>query len=60
MSFKVEDTVIEQGTAHRGWVNVGEATSHTVRIPYVVINGLKDGPTLTVLGCVHALECAPV
>jgi predicted deacylase len=60
MSFKVEDTVIEQGTVHRGWVDVGEATSHTVRIPYVVINGLKDGPTLTVLGCVHALECAPV
>lgn len=60
MSFKVEDTVIEQGTVHRGWIDVGEATSHTVRIPYIVINGLKDGPTLTVLGCVHALECAPV
>ncbi len=60
MSFKVEDTVIEQGSVHRGWVEVGEATSHTVRIPYVVINGLKEGPTLTVLGCVHALECAPV
>ena len=60
MSFIVGDTVIEQNTVHRGWVDVGEATTHTVRIPYIVINGLKDGPTLTVLGGVHALECAPV
>ncbi len=60
MSFKVEVTEIEQGTTHRGWVDVGEATSHTVRIPYIVINGTKEGPTLTVLGCVHAIECAPV
>lgn len=60
MTFKVGDTVIEQNTVHRGWVDVGEATTHTVRIPYIVINGLKGGPTLTVLGGVHALECAPV
>jgi predicted deacylase len=60
MSFTVDDTLIEKGTIHRGWVNVGEATSHTVRIPYIVINGENEGPTLTVLGAVHALECTPV
>ncbi|MFA9436396.1 MAG: succinylglutamate desuccinylase/aspartoacylase family protein [Candidatus Bathyarchaeota archaeon] len=60
MSFQVEDTVIERGTAHRGWVEIGEASTHTVKMPYIVINGAKDGPTLTILGGVHAVECTPV
>ncbi len=29
-------------------------------MPYIVINGAKDGKTLTILGGVHAVECAPV
>ena len=60
MSFQVADTVIQRGTAHRGWVEIGEASTHTVRMPYIVINGAKDGKTLTILGGVHAVECAPV
>jgi predicted deacylase len=60
MSFKVKDTVIEQGTLKRGYVKVGEASTHEVKIPYIVINGTKDGPTVTILGGVHALECTPV
>jgi len=60
MSFQVDDTVIEQGTKHRGWVEIGEASTHTVRMPYIVINGAKDGKTLTILGGVHAVECTPV
>jgi predicted deacylase len=60
MSFKVEDTIIEQGSMYRGWLDVGEASTHTVKIPYIILNGKKEGPTLTVLGGVHALECAPV
>jgi predicted deacylase len=60
MSFKVDDTIIEQGSMHRGWVEIGEASTHTVKMPYIVINGVKNGPTLTILGGVHAVECAPV
>nr|MBC8463155.1 succinylglutamate desuccinylase/aspartoacylase family protein [Candidatus Bathyarchaeota archaeon] len=60
MSFQVEDAVIERGKAHRGWVEIGEASTHTVMMPYIVINGAKDGPTLTILGGVHAVECTPV
>ena len=60
MSFQIEDTVIERGTAHRGWVEIGEASTHTIKMPYIVINGAKDGPTLTILGGVHAVECTPV
>jgi hypothetical protein len=60
MSFQVDDTVIEPGTKHRGWVEIGEASTHTVKMPYIVINGAKDGKTLTILGGVHAVECAPV
>ena len=60
MSFQVEETVIERGKAHRGWVEIGEASTHTVKMPYIVINGAKDGPTLTILGGVHAVECTPV
>jgi predicted deacylase len=60
MSFQVDDTVIQRGTTHRGWVEIGEASTHTVRMPYIVINGAKDGKTLTILGGVHAVECAPV
>ena len=60
MSFQVDDTVIEPGTKHRGWVEIGEASTHTVRMPYIVINGAKEGKTLTILGGVHAVVCASV
>lgn len=60
MSFQVEDTVVEPGITHRDWLVIGEASTHTVKMPYIVINGTKKGPTLTVLGGVHAVECAPV
>ena len=60
MSFKVQDTVIEQGKVYRGYVKVGDASTHEVRLPYIIINGSQKGPTVTILGGVHAVECAPV
>jgi len=60
MSFQVDDKVIERGKKHRGWVEIGKASTHKVKMPYIVINGAKDGPTLTILGGVHAVECTPV
>jgi predicted deacylase len=60
MSFKVQDAVIEQGQKHRDYVKVGDASTHEVKLPYIVINGIKQGPVVTILGGVHAIECAPV
>lgn len=60
MSFKVQDTVIERGKVYRGYIKVGDASTHEVKLPYIIINGAKQGSTITILGGVHAVECAPV
>lgn len=60
MSFKIDKTIIPKGEKHRGFLKIAQASTHLVELPYIVINGEKDGPTLTVLSGVHALECAPV
>ena len=60
MSFKVLDTVIERGTIYRDYIKVGDASTHAVRLPYIIINGTKKGPVITILGGVHAVECAPI
>ena len=60
MSFKVQDTVIEQGKVYRGYIKIGDASTHEVKLPYIVINGVEEGPVVTILGGVHAVECAPV
>jgi predicted deacylase len=60
MSFRIQDTVIEQGETRRGYIKIGDASTHEVKLPYIVINGTKKGPTVTILAGVHAVECAPV
>jgi len=60
MSFKVQDTFIEQGKVHRSYIKIGDASTHEVNLPYIIINGAKQGPVVTILGGVHAVECAPV
>lgn len=41
-------------------MKIGDASTHEVKLPYIVINGTKKGPIVTILGGVHAVECAPV
>ncbi len=60
MSFRVQDRVIERGERVRGYVKIGEASTHEVNLPYIIFNGLEAGPVLTILGGVHGVECAPV
>lgn len=60
MSFKVQDRVVEPGTTHRGYIKIGNASTHEVKLPYIIINGEKKGSVVTILGGVHAVECAPV
>ena len=60
MSLNVVSVQIEPGQRIQGYLKVGEASTHDVRLPYIVINGREPGPTLCVLGGVHSLECASV
>jgi predicted deacylase len=60
LSFKVGDREIELGEKAKGFVKAGEASTHDVTMPYVVVNGSEPGPTLCVLGGVHPLEYASI
>jgi hypothetical protein len=60
MSFKIGEKEIGKGEKAKGFVKVGEASTHDVRMPYVVVNGEGDGPTLCVLGGIHPLEYASI
>jgi predicted deacylase len=41
-------------------MHVAGASTHSVEIPFIAFNGAESGPTLTVLGGVHGVECTPV
>jgi predicted deacylase len=60
MSFKVGDAEIPRGEKRSGYLDVAEASTHAVTLPYVVAHGARDGPTLGVLSGVHGVEWAPV
>ena len=60
MSTDIGGAKLKRGEKARGFLTVGEAATHEVKLPYIVLNGVGPGPTLCVLGGVHALECAPV
>jgi len=60
MSITIGDKEIRRGEKARGFVKAGEASTHDVRIPYVVVNGKEEGPTLCVLGGIHPLEYASI
>jgi predicted deacylase len=60
MAFQIEDIIVNPGEVKRGHINVGEASTHIVKLPYIIINGVKKGARLTILSGVHSLECAPV
>jgi hypothetical protein len=60
MSFQVADVEVKPGEKHAGYLSVGSASTHEVSMPYIVVNGFRPGPVLTVLSGVHAVECTPV
>jgi predicted deacylase len=60
MSFKIGEKEIKKGEKVKGFVKVGEASTHDVRMPYVVVNGEESGLTLCVLGGIHPLEYASI
>lgn len=60
LSFKVGEREIEPGEKAKGFIKVGEASTHDIKMPYIVINGDKGGSTLCVLGGIHPLEYASI
>ena len=60
MSLTIDNIEIPKGGIHRGFLKVAEGSTHDVELPFIVINGLREGPILTVLSGIHALECAPI
>ncbi|MBD3205183.1 hypothetical protein GF319_02420 [Candidatus Bathyarchaeota archaeon] len=60
MSFTIDNIEVPKGEIHRGFLKVAEGSTHNIELPFIVINGSGEGPTLTVLSGVHALETAPI
>jgi hypothetical protein len=58
--MKIAEKSVKPGEKVKGFIKVGETPSHEVRIPYIITRGEKSGPTLCVLGGVHALEYASI
>ncbi len=52
--------IINPGEKVKGFLKVASTATHDVKLPYLVIRGKEPGPTLCVLGGVHALEYASI
>jgi predicted deacylase len=51
---------INKGEKIKSKYKVGESAGHDIHLPFIVINGESEGPTLCVLGGVHSLECTSI
>ena len=60
VAFQVGELTVERGEELRGYLEVGRASTHDVDLPFIIINGEGEGPTLCVTAGVHSVECAPV
>jgi hypothetical protein len=60
LSIKIGEASIQRGEKVKGFLKVGEGSTHDIVMPYIVVNGSKAGPKLCVLGGVHPLEYASI
>jgi uncharacterized protein len=60
LSIKIGHSIIQRGEKFRGYLKVAEGSTHDISLPYIVVNGVKEGPKLCVLGGVHPLEYAGI
>jgi len=60
LSIEIGGVDIGGGRKVKGFLKVGEASTHDVTMPYMVINGFQPGPKLCILGGVHPLEYASI
>lgn len=60
LSITIGEVKIDRGEKARGFIKVGEASTHDILMPYMVFNGVVPGPILCILGGVHPLEYASI
>lgn len=58
VAFHVGELTVERGEELRGYLEVGQASTHDVDLPFIVINGEGEGPTLCVTAGIHSVEAA--
>jgi len=59
-SFAVGHIDAKKGTKQIGFLRVGETTIMEVKLPVVVMHGVRDGPVLCVSAGVHAFEYSSI
>jgi len=57
---RIGNIVAKEGEKTHGFLDVGTTSTTTHRIPLVIFNGMKTGPTLAVYGGIHGLEYASI
>jgi len=60
LSIRIGEVEIGVGEKVKGFLKVGEASTHDITMPYIVVSGSQPGPTLCVLGGIHPLEYASI
>ncbi len=60
MSIIIGDRNVNPGEKIRSTIKIGEASTHEIEMPYIVINGELKGKILCVIGGIHPLEYASI
>ena len=59
-NFEIDGIVAKPGEKAFGFINVGDTSVNTYKIPVAIINGAEKGKTLCILGGVHGTEFAGI
>ena len=57
---QIAGEAVRRGERKTGYIEVGETAIERIRIPLVIINGSKPGPTLCITGGVHGCEYSSI
>lgn len=60
MSIVIGDMKVNPGEKIKSTIKIGEASTHEINMPYIVINGEEKGKKLCVIGGIHPLEYASI
>lgn len=58
--FAIRDIFATRGQRVQGFVDIGEAPARPIRMPLVIVNGAREGPSLCLTAGVHATEYPPI
>jgi len=58
--LKIGDIEAEAGTKKSSYIKVSDLNGYVLQLPLMIINGLKNGPTLCLTAGIHACEYAGI